>query len=69
MPTSDRWPICWRSCLDVRRATLSFLRGLRADTWTRRGIASGKEVSVRAMAYAIAGHARHHLEVLAERYR
>lgn len=54
---------------DVRRATLSFLRGLRAEAWTRRGIASGKEVSVRAMAYAIAGHARHHLEVLAERYR
>jgi hypothetical protein len=24
---------------------------------------------VRAMAYAIAGHARHHLEVLADRYR
>jgi hypothetical protein len=55
--------------LDVRRATLSFLRGLRADAWARRGIASGKEVSVRALAYAIAGHARHHLEVLAERYR
>jgi hypothetical protein len=55
--------------LEVRRATLSFLRGLRADAWTRRGIASGKEVSVRAMAYAMAGHVRHHLEVLAERYR
>ena len=54
---------------DVRRATLSFFRGLRGEAWTRRGIASGKEVSVRAMAYAIAGHARHHLEVLAERYR
>ena len=55
--------------LDVRRATLSFFRGLRPEAWTRRGVASGKEVSVRAMAYAIAGHARHHLEVLAERYR
>jgi uncharacterized damage-inducible protein DinB len=55
--------------LDVRRSTLSFLRGLPADAWSRRGIANGKEVSVRALAYAIAGHARHHLEVLAERYR
>jgi hypothetical protein len=54
--------------LDVRRATISFLRGLPADAWTRRGIANGKEVSVRALAYAIAGHARHHLEVLGERY-
>jgi hypothetical protein len=55
--------------LDVRRATISFLRGLPAEAWTRRGIANGKEISVRALAYAIAGHARHHLEVLAERYR
>ena len=55
--------------LDVRRATISFLRGLPPDAWTRRGIANGKEVSVRALAYAIAGHVRHHLEVLAERYR
>ncbi|HKU61673.1 MAG TPA: DinB family protein [Gemmatimonadales bacterium] len=54
---------------DVRRATLSFFRGLRGEAWIRRGTASGKEVSVRAMAYAIAGHTRHHLEVLAERYR
>jgi len=54
---------------DVRRATLSFFRGLRGEAWGRRGVASGKTVSVRAMAYAIAGHARHHLEVLAERYR
>ncbi len=55
--------------LDVRRATISFLRGLPAEAWTRRGTANGKEISVRALAYAIAGHARHHLEVLAERYR
>lgn len=55
--------------LDVRRATISFLRGLPAEAWGRRGIANGKEISVRALAYAIAGHARHHLEVLAERYR
>jgi DinB superfamily len=55
--------------VDVRRATLSFLRGLPADTWARRGIANGKEISVRALAYAIPGHVRHHLEVLAERYR
>jgi hypothetical protein len=55
--------------VDVRRSTLSFLRGLPPHTWTRRGIASGKEMSVRALAYAIPGHVRHHLEVLADRYR
>ena len=55
--------------LNGRRATISCLRGLPADTWSRRGVASGKEISVRALAYVIAGHTRHHLEVLAERYR
>jgi hypothetical protein len=54
--------------VDVRRATLSFLRGLPPESWPRRGIANGKEVSVRALAYAIPGHVRHHLEVLADRY-
>jgi hypothetical protein len=68
---ADRRPLddLLQEWLDVRRSTISFLRGLPADAWSRRGIANGKEVSVRALAYAVAGHARHHLEVLAERYR
>ena len=68
---ADRRPLTdlLEEWLDVRRATISFLRGLPADAWTRRGVANGKQISVRALAYAIAGHARHHLEVLAERYR
>jgi hypothetical protein len=53
---------------DVRRATLALLRGLPASAWERRGISNGKEISVRALAYATAGHLRHHLEVMAERY-
>ncbi|MGN6391894.1 MAG: DinB family protein [Gemmatimonadales bacterium] len=53
---------------DVRRATLSLLRVLPADAWTRRGTASEAPVSVRSLAWIIAGHELHHLEVLAERY-
>jgi len=53
---------------DVRRATLSLFRHLPADAWQRRGPASGKPVSVRALAYIIAGHVRHHVEVLETRY-
>ena len=53
---------------DVRRATLSLFRHLPAAAWTRRGTASGQSVSVRALAYIIAGHVRHHLEVLETRY-
>jgi len=31
-------------------------------------VASGKEISVRALAYITAGHAMHHLGILRERY-
>jgi DinB family protein len=53
---------------DVRRATLSLFRHLPGEAWTRRGTASGAPVTVRALAWMIAGHERHHLGVLAERY-
>src|SRR5689334_5023408 len=52
----------------VRAATLSFFRNLPADAWTRTGIASGNPVSVRALAYIIAGHAAHHIAIIEERY-
>ena len=52
----------------VRRATLALFRHLPDDAWTRRGTASGWPVSVRALAWIIAGHGRHHLAVLEERY-
>jgi hypothetical protein len=52
----------------VRRSTLSFFRNLPADAWTRRGVASGYPVSVRAAAYILAGHLAHHAAILRERY-
>jgi len=52
----------------VRAATLSFFRGLRPTDWTRRGIANKNEISVRALAYIIAGHELHHRHILEERY-
>jgi hypothetical protein len=52
----------------VRAATLSFFRGLRPTDWTRRGIANKDEISVRALAYIIAGHELHHRHILEERY-
>lgn len=53
---------------DVRRATLALFRNLPEPAWLRRGTAGGHPVSVRALAYVIAGHTRHHLEVLEARY-
>ena len=53
---------------DVRRATLALFRNLPPAAWQRRGIASDQPISVRALAYIIAGHVGHHLEVLEARY-
>lgn len=52
----------------VRGATLAFFRALRPTDWTRRGIANKNEISVRALAYIIAGHELHHRHILEERY-
>ncbi len=52
----------------VRAANLAVLRRLDAAAWIRRGTASGNPVTVRALAYMMAGHARHHLGVLRDRY-
>ncbi|HEY8291302.1 MAG TPA: DinB family protein [Thermomicrobiales bacterium] len=48
----------------VRQATLALLRGLDAAAWTRRGTADGNPISVRALAYILAGHETHHVEEL-----
>ena len=52
----------------VRRATISLFRNLEPQAWERRGIANDVEISVRALAYIIAGHELHHKAVLKERY-
>jgi len=52
----------------VRESNLGFLRRLGDAAWTRTGTASGKPVSVRALAWIMAGHPRHHLALLCERY-
>lgn len=52
----------------VRGASIALLDGLFPEEWTRHGTASGKDVSVRGLAWIIAGHEVHHLEVLKSRY-
>lgn len=52
----------------VRRATLSLLRNLDEAAWSRRGVANKNEVTVRALAYIIAGHELHHRRILEEKY-
>jgi hypothetical protein len=52
----------------VRRATLTLFRNLDEPAWSRRGVANKNEVSVRALAYIIAGHELHHRKILEEKY-
>jgi hypothetical protein len=51
----------------VRRANLALFRGIPAEAWLRCGLANGTNVSVRALAYIIVGHARHHVSILRKR--
>ncbi|MFB9330642.1 DinB family protein [Paenibacillus aurantiacus] len=52
----------------VRSATYTLLRGLREADWLRIGQANETEISARAIAYVIAGHELHHLNIIRERY-
>ena len=52
----------------VRAATLALVDSLPAEAWARKGTASGHAISARALAYICAGHERHHLNIIRERY-
>jgi hypothetical protein len=52
----------------VRASTVALFTGLPAEAWRRAGSANGNEISVRALAAVVAGHERHHLAVIRERY-
>lgn len=52
----------------VRLATISLFEHLPPGAENKIGVASGKQVSVRALEYLIAGHAEHHTKILRERY-
>jgi len=52
----------------VRDSTVFLVRHFDDEAWLRRGNASGKDVSVLALAFVIAGHERHHRLLLEQRY-
>jgi len=52
----------------LRRANLALFEGLDDAAWQRIGHANGSPISVRAIAWILAGHLDHHLNVLRERY-
>ena len=52
----------------VRASNVALFRGLTDTMWLKRGVGSGCEFTVRALAYIIVGHELHHRRVIEERY-
>lgn len=63
------WPLTdiVKSFEALRQANLLLIRNLADAAWDRAGTASGSRVSVRALAWILAGHVRHHDRILRQR--
>lgn len=57
-----------REFVAVRNATISLFDGFDEKVLTRIGTANNNPTSVRALAYQIAGHESHHVNIIKERY-
>jgi DinB superfamily len=51
----------------LRRSHVSFFEHLSDEAWQRRGSANNAEVTVRALAYILIGHERHHASIIRKR--
>lgn len=52
----------------VRQCSLFLLSELDEEGWRRRGTANNSAITVRAIAYIVAGHELHHRSILKEKY-
>jgi hypothetical protein len=52
----------------LRSSNLKMLTSLSEAQWSATGVANGKSISVRALAYVMVGHVRHHVAMLRDRY-
>ncbi len=52
----------------VRESSIILFKSFTEEMFNRRGIAGGNEITVLALLFIIAGHEKHHLNVLREKY-
>lgn len=52
----------------VRQGTIQLFKSFREEDLLKIGKGSGNKISVRALGAVIAGHQKHHVEVIQERY-
>jgi len=57
-----------KSLITTRKATVRLFSEAGDDYLERTGVASGKEMTARAIPFIIAGHQLHHEQVLVARY-
>jgi hypothetical protein len=51
----------------LRRSHLLMLGRLEPRAWERAGVVSNHRMTTRAMAFVIAGHAKHHIDIVRAR--
>jgi hypothetical protein len=54
--------------ISTRKATITLIKNMPEEAWTNLGNANNFEITTRAIAYIIAGHAIHHRKIITERY-
>ena len=54
--------------LYLRQANVIFFKTLSEKAWNNVGTASNARISVRALAFIMVGHVRHHINILRARY-
>lgn len=52
----------------VRLSSIELVQSLREEDLVRQGISNENPITARAIAFIIAGHERHHVQILRERY-
>ncbi len=63
-----RWSAMIEEFELVRRANILMFSALSDDAWARSGTANNAAITVRALAWIIAGHELHHRQVIEEKY-
>ena len=53
----------------LRESNMLLAKGLDKEVFSKRGVANNNEVTVLALFYIIAGHEKHHMNILVDHYR
>lgn len=55
--------------ISLRVSNLRMFRNFSENMWKRKGMANGLSIHVKAIPFIVAGHLKHHLNIISERYK